>query len=144
VNNSFTVLGAVLMVPTMLLAIPRWGIYGAAGAVLLTSLLQSIPFLVVMANGVARIGIGRLLDEALARPVISGLAAGVAGYLLGGLASGLLGLLVVAAIMGIVFLVAATLTGALRAADLAQVQKALPARLGPLLGHPLLTRVLRP
>ncbi|HCO01881.1 MAG TPA: hypothetical protein DIT48_00695 [Actinobacteria bacterium] len=144
VNNSFTVLGAVVLVPAMLLAIPRWGINGAAGAVLLASLAQAVPFLVVMATGVARVGIGRLLNEALGRPVASALVAGSVGFLLRGFASGLLGLSAVTGVMGVAFILTAALTGALRAGDLSQVQKVLPARWAPLLAHPFLTRLLRP
>ena len=61
-----------------------------------------------------------------------------------GLASGLLGLFAVAALMGVAFLVTAAWTGGFRAGDLSQVQKVLPARLAPLLAHPLLIRLLRP
>jgi O-antigen/teichoic acid export membrane protein len=143
VNNSFTVLGAVVLVPAVLLAIPRYGIAGAAGAVLLMSLVQSIPLLVVVADRVARVGLGRFLGEALAWPVVSAVLAGALGFALSGLATGALGLLAVGLAMGVVYLAAAALTGAIRAGDLAQARKVLPARWAHLLAIPGLERLLR-
>ena len=143
VNNSFTVLGAVVLVPAMLLAIPRLGIYGAANAVLLASLVQTAPFLVVMGDRVARVGIGRLFNEALAMPIASALVAGTIGFFLRGFASGFFHLTAVTAVMGVAFVTTAALTGAVRAGDLSQAQKALPARWAPVLAHPFLTRLLR-
>lgn len=143
INNSFTVLGALVLVPAVLLAIPRYGIAGAAGAVLLMSFVQSVPLFFVVAGRVARVGLGRFLGEALARPTVSALLAGGVGFALRGLATGLLGLLVVGVAMAIVYLVAAALTGAIRAGDLAEAQKVLPARWGRLLATSRLERLLR-
>ena len=143
VNNSFTVLGAVVLVPALLLAVPRYGIAGAAGAVLLMSFVQSAPLLVVVADRVAGVGLGRFLRDVLIGPVVSALLAAGLGFALAGLATGLVGLLAVGLAMAAVYVVAAALTGAIRAGDLAQARKALPPRLAHLLAIPGLERLLR-
>ena len=143
VNNSFVVLGAVVQVPAILLLVPRYGISGAAAGMLLASLLQTAPFMLVLADRIVGVGIIRLLQQAVLWPCISSAAAGAVGILLVRFAWGLPGLLAVAAAMSVTYLAMASVTGAVRAADLLQIEMALPVRLDSVPGHRLLLRLLR-
>ena len=143
VNNSFIVLGAIVQVPAILLLVPRFGINGAALGILLSSVVQTVPFLILVANRIAAVGISRLLNEALGRSLVSALAAAAAGLAVRSLATGLTTLVMTSVIMTIVYLAAAIATGALRAGDLDHLQKVLPIRLKTLPGHCLVMRLLR-
>jgi O-antigen/teichoic acid export membrane protein len=144
VNSSFVVLGAIVQVPALLLLIPRYGINGAAAGVLLASLVQTVPFLALMTVRVARVGVSRLFRDALLWPCVSAAAAGAVGIFAERYAVTLLGLLAVAAMMAAVYLVVAAFTGAVRAADVLQIEKILPIRLESVPGNRLLLRLLRP
>ncbi len=144
VNNSFVVLGAIVQVPAILFLVPRYGITGAAAGVLIAGLVQTVPFLLLFADRVARVGSGRLLREAVLWPSISAAVAGIAGSPLERFATGPLGLLAVAVAMAAVYAAMAAVTGAVRAGDLLQVQRVLPVRLESIPGHRLLLRLLRP
>lgn len=143
VNNGFILLGAVLEVPVILILVRRLGIDGAALGILLTSTVQTVPFLVLMSNRVARVGVIRLIREAWAAPLTALSVTGVVGWLLARYAGDVVSLLLVATGMTIIYLVASVATGAVRAGDLEQV-----SRLGPrfalLPGRDLLARFMWP
>jgi hypothetical protein len=77
-------------------------------------------------------------------PCVSAAAAGAVGIFAERYAVTLLGLLAVAAMMAAVYLVVAAFTGAVRAADVLQIEKILPIRLESVPGNRLLLRLLRP
>jgi O-antigen/teichoic acid export membrane protein len=144
VNNSFTVLGAIVQIPIILLLVPHFGITGAALGVLIASVAQTVPFLFLMADRVAHVPIGRLLRDGLAGPMISSFVAGVLGIALLGFTSNLLSLTMVFMVIAVGYVVAAVATGALRAGDLEQLQSIVPIPLRSLPGYQLLTGWLRP
>jgi O-antigen/teichoic acid export membrane protein len=144
VDNSFTVLGALVQIPVILLLVPRYGITGAAAGILVASVVQTVPQLWLVADRVARVGFGRLLREALVRPLLAAVVAGIAGLAVRQIGNGAATLIATVAVIGIVYAVVAIATGAVRAADLDQLERLLPVRAGHLQTHSLLVRILRP
>jgi O-antigen/teichoic acid export membrane protein len=144
VNNSFTVLGAIVQIPVILFLVPRLGISGAALGVLIASIIQTVPFLIFMVGRVAHVPILDLVRNGLAGSVVSSIPAGVVGFLLVGHTPNFPSLVAVLAVTGVAYVAAAAATGALRASDLQQVQSIVPLPLGSLPGYRSLSRWLRP
>ena len=144
VNNSFTVLGAVVQIPVILVLIPRLGITGAALGVLVASVVQTVPFLFIMTDRVAHMSIGHLLRDGLAGPIGSSVVAGLIGLALLAHTATLPWLALVIIVMATGYLAAAVASGALRAGDLDQLQSIVPLPLKSVPGYHRLNSWMRP
>ncbi|HET9781680.1 MAG TPA: oligosaccharide flippase family protein [Candidatus Dormibacteraeota bacterium] len=144
INNSFTVLGAVVQVPVILYLVSRYGINGAALGILIASVVQTAPLLWIVAERIARVSFRRLLSDALGRPFLAGVTAVLAGVIVRQVGSGLVALIVTEAAIVIVYAAVAIASGALRAGDLDQLDKVLPFKVGRIQTNPLVARILRP
>jgi O-antigen/teichoic acid export membrane protein len=82
VNNGFSVAGALIHVPLVLLLVPHFGITGAALALLINSATQTVAFVVYASRSMASVGVRELTMKTLARPAAAASAAAIGAILL--------------------------------------------------------------
>lgn len=119
VSNGFAVASAVFNVPLVLLLVPRFGIMGAAVALFINTATQTTVFMAFASHWLARVSPRELFIGALARPIAAASLAGGVAYLSRPAVHGLLSLGAAALVALLIYLVAATLMGAVTEAELA-------------------------
>lgn len=80
INNGFAAVGAIIHVPLVLVLVPRLGISGAAIALFLNSLAQTVLFIVVVSHRIAKVRIAELSKSIFVPAFGAGLVAGMIGY----------------------------------------------------------------
>ena len=80
INNGFAAVSAIIHVPLVLLLLPRLGIAGAAIALLINSLAQTVLFIVIVSHRLAKVRLVELSRTLLLPAVAAGLVAGLIGY----------------------------------------------------------------
>jgi O-antigen/teichoic acid export membrane protein len=132
INNGFSIAGAIIHIPLVLILVPIYGLTGAAIALCINSATQTVAFIVVAGRVLAGIGVRELWARSIARPLAAAFLASVLGYLLRGIVHGLSGLAVAAGVMALVYLGAALGLTAITRDDVQEARHALqllPARL---------------
>lgn len=84
INNGFSVAGAIMHVPLVLLLVPRMGITGAALALAINSATQTSVFILFASRRVAGVFPKELLSAALARPTVASAITVAVGLLVHG------------------------------------------------------------
>jgi O-antigen/teichoic acid export membrane protein len=120
IPNGFAVASAVIHVPLIFILVPRFGITGAALALLINSVTQTIVFIVLAATRIFRLRLGEFLSKSLARPMLAALGTGAIGWFIGPAVHGRLTLLAALFGLAMLSLVLALLVGALTRTDVRQ------------------------
>jgi len=131
VNNGFSVAGALIHVPLVLLLVPRFGITGAALALFINSATQTAAFVLYASRRMAGVGVQELATETLARPAAAAAAAAIGAFLLRPLVDSLLTLLLMMMGAFMLYVLACIALSAVRREDLRTVGQAaerLPTR----------------
>lgn len=114
INNGFSALSALIHVPLVLILVPRYGISGAAIALVLNSLSQTVLFIGIVGNRLAHVPLRQLAANLLLPAFAAGGIAGLLGYSLHGVAERSPSLLLVClAALPIAYLAAASRFGGL-------------------------------
>lgn len=119
--NGFAVVSALLHVPLVLALVPRFGISGAAAALLINSALQTNVFIVVALRSVIKVPVRDLVVRAVSRPLGAALLVGLVGWPLRVLAHGRLLTISLAAVLVALYLAVAVLIGAVRREELVRL-----------------------
>lgn len=82
INNGFASLSAVIHVPLVLFFVPRLGIAGAALALLVNSLAQTVLFIIIVSNRLAKVRIAELSGNIVVPAFAAGAIAGLVGFVL--------------------------------------------------------------
>jgi O-antigen/teichoic acid export membrane protein len=111
INNGFAAVSAIIHVPLVLLLVPRLGIAGAAIALLINSLAQTVLFIIIVSHRLARVRLRELSKTLLLPAFAAGLVAGLIGYSLRTAASSGPTLLVCLIGLPLIYLLAAAFLG---------------------------------
>lgn len=125
INNSFAVASLAIHIPLFFLLVPLLGLEGAGVALLVNSLVQTVPFIVVATRRVVGVPLGELVMAALARPAAAATAPALLTAAASRFVSGRTTLLGLCAAAGFSYLAAATVLGAITPADISGVRRAL-------------------
>jgi O-antigen/teichoic acid export membrane protein len=121
IPNGFAVASAIIHVPLIFILVPRFGITGAALALLINSATQTVVFIVFAATRVFHLRLTELVSESIARPMLAALGTGAIGWLIRPAVHGRLTLVAALAGLWLLYLALALVVGALTRADLRQV-----------------------
>jgi O-antigen/teichoic acid export membrane protein len=121
IPNGFSVASAIIHVPLIFILVPRFGITGAALALLLNSATQTVVFILFAATRIFRLQLAELLSQSIARPTLAALGTGAIGWLIRPAVHGRLSLVAALAGLWLLYLFLALVVGALTRADLRQL-----------------------
>ena len=122
INNSFAVASLALHIPLILLLVPRLGLEGAGIALLLNSLVQTLPFIFYATKKVVGLSFVTVFREGLGRPLVASAAPAVVAVAGSRLVTGRISLLAMLATAALSFAAAALATKAVTIVDLRRAQ----------------------
>jgi O-antigen/teichoic acid export membrane protein len=131
INNIFSVAGALIHVPLVLILVPHFGITGAALALFINSATQTVAFVVYASRSMAGVGVRELVLETLARPAAGAAIAAIGAFLLRPLVHGLSTLLLMVVVSFVLYVVGCIAFSAFLLEDvrtLGQIAERLPTR----------------
>ena len=123
INNGFSVAGALMHVPLVLILVPRIGLTGAAVALFINSATQTVAFIVYASRRVAGTGWVELAARAILRPVAAALATAALAWLVRPVVHGPLTLAAALVVAPAAYLAIAGLFGAIGRDDLRQAAR---------------------
>jgi O-antigen/teichoic acid export membrane protein len=132
INNGFSVAGALIHVPLVLILVPHFGITGAALALFINSVTQTVAFVVYASRRTADVGAWELFTQTLARPAGGAVIGAVGALLLRPLVGSIPTLLLGLALSFLLYIGACFLLSAVQSEDLRSLGRAverLPTRM---------------
>ncbi|MFN2462443.1 MAG: oligosaccharide flippase family protein [Candidatus Dormibacteria bacterium] len=122
-NNLFAVAGLVIHVPMFFVLVLGVGLEGAGLTLLLNSVVQTVPFVILATRRVAEMSVWTLFWRALSRPLVASLIPAAIAIWLANNELSRIWILVVLAAAGLAYGVAAVALGAITRSDLAVIGK---------------------